>query len=152
MGAQAELKSRIEESVKTAMRAGQQERRDALRLILAAIKQVEVDTRKDLSDADVLAILDKLGKQRRESIEQFAAAGRNELEAKERRELEIIAEFLPPPLSEAEIGALIDAAIAQAGASSIKDMGKVMNVLRPELQGRADMAAVSASVKTKLSG
>ena len=134
MGAQAELKSRIEESVKTAMRAGQQERRDALRLILAAIKQVEVDTRKDLSDADVLAILDKLGKQRRESIEQFAAAGRNELEAKERRELEIIAEFLPPPLSEAEIGALIDATIAQAGASSIKDMGKVMNVLRPELR------------------
>lgn len=152
MGAQAGLKSRIEESVKTAMRAGQQERRDALRLILAAIKQVEVDTRKDLSDADVLAILDKLGKQRRESIEQFAAAGRDELEAKERRELEIIAEFLPPPLSEAEIDALIDAAIAQAGASSIKDMGKVMNVLRPELQGRADMTAVSASVKTKLSG
>lgn len=152
MGAQAGLKSRIEESVKDAMRAGQQERRDALRLILAAIKQVEVDTRKNLSDADILAILDKLGKQRRESIEQFAAAGRGELEAKERRELEIIAEFLPPPLSEAEIGSLIDAAIAQAGASSIKDMGKVMNVLRPELQGRADMTTVSASVKSKLSG
>ncbi|OBS08209.1 GatB/YqeY domain-containing protein [Acidihalobacter prosperus] len=152
MSTGADIKSRIEEAVKTAQRQGHKARRDALRLMLAAIQQVEVDTRKSLSDEDVLAILDKLGKQRRESIEQFAAAGRHELEARERQELEIIAEFLPTPLDDAEIDRLIESAIADAGAASLRDMGKVMNALRPQMQGRADMSTVSGRVKSRLAG
>lgn len=152
MSTGANIKSRIEEAVKSAQRRGQKERRDALRLMLAAIQQVEVDTRKPVHDAEVLAILDKLGKQRRESIEQFGAAGRADLEARERQELEIIAEFLPTPLSDDAIANLIGEAISQTGASGLKDMGKVMNELRPKLQGRADMSAVSVGVKARLTG
>ena len=145
------LKARITEDMKAAMRAKDAPRLGTIRLILSAIKQVEVDTRKDLSDEDILAILDKMAKQRRESIEQYDKAGRDDLAGKERAELEIIQSYLPEPLSEAEIDALIDAAIGETGATGMKDMGKVMGLLKPKLQGRADMGAVSARVKARLS-
>ncbi len=145
------LKARITEDMKAAMRAKDAPRLGTIRLILSAIKQVEVDTRKDLSDEDILAILDKMAKQRRESIEQYERAGRDDLAGKERAELEIIQSYLPEPLSEAEIDALIDAAIGETGAAGMKDMGKVMGLLKPKLQGRADMGAVSARVKARLS-
>ncbi|RMG54624.1 MAG: GatB/YqeY domain-containing protein [Gammaproteobacteria bacterium] len=145
------LKERITEDMKAAMRAKDSARLGTIRLILSAIKQVEVDTRKDLSDEDILAILDKMAKQRRESIEQYDKAGRDDLAGKERAELEIIQSYLPEQLSEAEIDALIDAAISETGASGMKDMGKVMGLLKPKMQGRADMGAVSARVKARLS-
>lgn len=146
------LKTRIADDVKAAMRAGERERLGTLRGIMAALKQVEVDTREALDDAGTIAVLDKLAKQRRESIEQFGKAGRDDLVARETGELGIIQEFLPPPLDEAAIEALIEDAIAQTGAAGMKDMGKVMAKLRPELQGRADMAAVSAQLKARLAG
>ena len=147
-----DLQRRIEEDMKAALRAGDKARLGTLRLILAALKQVEVDTRKPLDEAGVLAVLDKMAKQRRESIAQFKAAGRTDLRDKEQAELAVIQEYLPEPLDEAELAALIDAAIAEAGASTLRDMGKVMGILKPRLQGRADMAAVSAAVKSRLSG
>ncbi len=147
-----DLQRRIEEDMKAALRAGDKARLGTLRLILAALKQVEVDTRKPLDEAGVLAVLDKMAKQRRESIAQFEAAGRTDLRDKEQAELAVIQEYLPEPLDEAELAALIDAAIAEAGASTLRDMGKVMGILKPRLQGRADMAAVSAAVKSRLSG
>lgn len=147
----AALKQRIAEDVKTAMRAGERERLTTLRGIMAALKQVEVDTRETLDDAGTIAILDKLAKQRRESIEQFEKAGRDELAARESTELAIIQEYLPPPLDETAVAALIDTAIAETQAVGMKDMGKVMAKLRPELQGRADMAAISAKIKARLS-
>lgn len=145
------LKARITEDMKTAMRSGEKERLAAIRLVLAAIKQVEVDTRTALSDDDLLPLLDKMCKQRRESIEQFEQAGRDDLASKERRELGIIQAYLPAQLSEAEIARLIDEAIAQTGAESVRDMGKVMGIIKPKAQGRADMAAVSARIKARLS-
>jgi hypothetical protein len=145
------LKARITEDMKTAMRSGEKERLATIRLVLAAIKQVEVDTRTALSDDDLLPLLDKMCKQRRESIEQFEQAGRDDLASKERRELEIIQTYLPAQLSEAEIAQLIDEAIAQTGAESVRDMGKVMGIIKPKAQGRADMAAVSARIKARLS-
>ena len=147
-----DLQRRIEEDMKAALRAGDKARLGTLRLILAALKQVEVDTRKPLDEAGVLAVLDKMAKQRRESIAQFEAAGRTDLRDKEQAELAVIQEYLPEPLDEAELAALIDAAIAEAGASTLRDMGKVMGILKPRLRGRADMAAVSAAVKSRLSG
>ncbi|BAZ92841.1 hypothetical protein TspCOW1_23010 [Thiohalobacter sp. COW1] len=146
------LKARIQEDMKAAMRGGDKPRLAAIRLIMAAIKQREVDERIELDDAQVTAVLDKMLKQRRESIEQYQSAGRDELAAKEQQEIEVIQDYLPEPLSEAEIGQLIDEAIAASGASSIKDMGKVMGQLKPKLQGRADMGAVSGQVKAKLGG
>ena len=145
------LKPRIEEDMKSAMRARDKQRLGAIRLILAAIKQREVDERRAMSDADVLAILDKMAKQRRESMSQFRAAERNDLADQESFELELIAGYLPQALSAAELDALVDAALVEAGAGSIKDMGKVMAVLRPQVQGRADMAQVSDLVKRRLS-
>jgi Uncharacterized conserved protein len=133
------------------MRAGEKTRLGTLRMISAAVKQKEVDERRELSDADLLAILDKMVKQRRESLEQYEAAGREELAAVERAEIDIIAEFLPQPLSEADIDALIDQAISATGAASVRDMGQVMAQVKPQVQGRADMGAVSARVKTRLS-
>lgn len=145
------LKARITEDMKTAMRSGEKERLATIRLVLAAIKQVEVDTRSALTDDDLLPLLDKMCKQRRESIEQFVQAGRDDLASKERQELEIIQTYLPAQLSEAEIAQLIDEAIAQTGAESVRDMGKVMGIIKPKAQGRADMAAVSAQIKARLS-
>jgi len=146
------LKTRITDDMKSAMRAGEKEKLGTIRLILSAIKQIEVDTRKDLDDTQVLNILDKMVKQRRESISQFEKAGRDELAAKEHQEIAIIQDYLPAQLSEAEINDLIEEAINTTGAAAMRDMGKVMGILKPKLQGRADMGAVSASIKARLSG
>ena len=144
------LKDRILQDVKDAMRAKDKPRLATLRLITAAIKQIEVDKRIELDDEQLLSVLDKMCKQRRESITQFEKAGRDDLIAQEVSELDIIQTYLPEQLSETEIAELIDAAMTATGASSIKDMGKVMGQLKPKLQGRADMGAVSAMIKSKL--
>ena len=144
------LKAQILEDVKTAMRARDQRRLTALRLITAAIKQIEVDKRIELDDSMVLAVLDKMVKQRRESLEQYESAGRKDLAAQEQFELELITDYLPEALGDDEVAALISQAIADTGASSIRDMGAVMNMLRPAVQGRADMKAVSSAVKEQL--
>jgi uncharacterized protein YqeY len=144
------LKEHIQQDVKDAMRAREKSRLATIRLITAAIKQREVDERIELDDAQVLAVLDKMVKQRRESISQFEKAGRDDLILQEASELEIIQSYLPEQLTEAEITALIDAAMEATGAASIKDMGKVMGQLKPKLQGRADIGAVSAMIKARL--
>ena len=146
------LKAQILDDVKTAMRARDQRRLTALRLITAAIKQIEVDQRIEMDDPAVLAVLDKMVKQRRESLEQYEAAGRDDLAAQEKFELELISVYLPEALSDDEVAALISQAVAETGASSIRDMGAVMNKLRAEVQGRADMKAVSSAVKAQLGG
>ena len=138
------------QDVKDAMRSRDKPRLATLRLITAAIKQQEVDERIELDDAQVLALLDKMCKQRRESISQFEKAGRDDLIAQEVSELELIQTYLPEQLGDDEIAALIDEAMTATGAASIKDMGKVMGQLKPKLQGRADMGAVSAMIKAKL--
>jgi len=144
------LKARIQEDVKSAMRAHEREQLAALRLLTAAIKQKEVDERIELNDEQVLAVLDKMVKRRRESLEQYRQAGRDDLAAKEQFELDLIQNYLPEPLSEHELTELIRNTIAQVGASSIRDMGAVMNALRGQVQGRADMKAVSQAVKAQL--
>ena len=146
----SELKTAIADAVKTAMKAGEKDRLSTLRMVSAAIKQKEVDERRSLEDADVLAILDKMVKQRRESLEQYESAGRDDLASAERAEIALIGEFLPKPLTDTEIDALIDAAIDETGAESVRDMGKVMGIIKPQAQGRADMGAVSGRVKEKL--
>jgi uncharacterized protein YqeY len=143
------LKSRIQDDVKSAMRAHEREQLAALRLVTAAIKQIEVDQRIELNDEQVLAVLDKMVKQRRESLEQYEKAGREDLAEQERFELGLIQGYLPEPLSEAELEDLIQSTVSEVGAESIRDMGKVMNTLRPLVQGRADMKAVSQAVKTQ---
>jgi uncharacterized protein len=145
------LKTRINDDVKAAMRAGEARRRDALRLLLAALKQREVDERKELGDADVIAIIDKMIKQRRDSITQFERGGRQDLADVEKFEIDVLQAYMPQAMSEADIAAAIAAAIQESGAQGMSDMGKVMAALKPKLAGRADMAKVSASVKTKLS-
>lgn len=144
------LKTQILDDVKVAMRARDQKRLTALRLITSAIKQIEVDKRIELDDQMVLAVLDKMVKQRRESLEQYESAGRDDLAAQEKFELELIAVYLPEALSDEEVAALIKQTIAETGASSIRDMGTVMNKIRGEVQGRADMKAVSSAVKAQL--
>ncbi|MEN8107462.1 MAG: GatB/YqeY domain-containing protein [Pseudomonadota bacterium] len=144
------LKDRILQDVKDTMRARDKPRLATIRLITAAIKQREVDERIELDNDQVLAVLDKMCKQRRESISQFEQAGRDDLAAQEKSELALIQEYLPEQLGEAEINSLIDAAIEATGAASMKDMGKVMGQLKPRLQGRADMGAVSALIKARL--
>ena len=144
------LKIQIQEEVKNAMRAREKERLSVLRLVSAAIKQREVDERVELDDEQVLLVLDKMVKQRRESLEQYEKAAREDLAAQERFELEVISAFMPEPLSEAELNDLIKAAIAESGATSLRDMGSVMNSLRPSVQGRADMKLVSQAVKSQL--
>jgi uncharacterized protein YqeY len=144
------LKDRILQDIKDAMRARDKPRLGTLRLITSAIKQIEVDKRIELDDEQVLSVLDKMCKQRRESITQFEKAGRDDLIAQEVSELDIIQPYLPEQLSDTEIAGLIDAAMTATGASSIKDMGKVMGQLKPKLQGRADMGAVSTMIKSKL--
>ena len=146
------LKARITEDMKAAMRARETARLSTIRLLLAAMKQKEVDERVELTDADVLAIIDKMIKQRRESITQFDAGGRPELAAAERAEIEILQGYMPQRLPEAELDALVDAAIASAGATGMAAMGKVMANLKSQLAGRADMAVVSAKVKARLAG
>jgi uncharacterized protein len=146
------LKQRIQDDMKTAMKAGDKPRLGAVRLILAAIKQREVDERIELDDTQILAVLDKMVKQRRDSVAQYAAAGREDLAAVERFEIDVCQGYLPQPLSEAEIANLIDTAIAATGAAGMKDMSKVMAQLKPRIQGRADMGAVSALIKQRLGG
>lgn len=146
------LKQRLNDDVKTAMRAKDRERLGVLRLITAAIKQREVDERIDLEDADITAILNKMTKQRRDSLSQFLDAGRQDLADQEIFELDIINDYLPEQLSEDEILTLIQEAISSTGASDMKDMGKVMGMLKPKLDGRADMGSVSGLIKKQLAG
>ena len=146
------LKSRITDDMKTAMRAREAARLSTIRLLLAAIKQKEVDERIEVSDADVLGIVDKMIKQRRESIVQFDAGGRPELAAAERAEIAILQSYLPQQLSESEIDAFVEAAIVETGASGPSAMGKVMGALKPKLAGRADMTGVASRVKARLAG
>jgi hypothetical protein len=138
--------------MKAALRARDKPRLGAVRLILAAIQQREVDSRSVLGDTEIFAVLDKMVKQRQDSIAQYQKAGREDLVAQERFELDLIRSYLPAALGDVEIDALIDAAIADSAAQSMRDMGQVMGWLKPRLQGRADMAAVSARVKARLSG
>ena len=144
------LKDRITEDMKAAMRAKETARLGTVRLLLAAMKQKEVDERVVLTDADVLAIIDKMVKQRRESIAQFDKAGRTDLAEAEKAEIGVLSAYLPQQFSEAEVAKEVEAAIAASGAAGVKDMGKVMAVLKPKLAGRADMGKVSGLVKSKL--
>jgi len=148
----ASLKERITDDMKTAMRAGEKERLATIRLVLAAVKQIEVDERIAVDDARMLTILEKLAKQRKESIAQFESGGRADLVAKETAELTVIQSYLPAQLSETDLDAIIAEAIASTGAATIKDMGKVMGVVKAKAAGRADMAAVGARIKQKLGG
>ncbi len=136
--------------MKQAMIAKEKARLSTIRMALAAIKQIEVDTRESLTDEQVIAVLTKMVKQRRDSIAQFEAAGRNELADVEAAEIQVIEAFLPTPLTEAEIAALIDATIVEVGASAMADMGKVMGALKSKVQGRADMGAIGAMIRAKL--
>jgi uncharacterized protein YqeY len=147
---QSNLKERIQEDMKSAMRAKDAPRLSTIRLIMAAIKQREVDERILLDDTQVLAVLDKMVKQRRDSISQYESAGRQDLADQESFEISVIQEYLPAALSDAEIDVLVDEAISAANATSIKEMGAVMAQLRPRVQGRADMGGVSNKVKEKL--
>jgi uncharacterized protein YqeY len=144
------LKQQVMDQVKQAMKAGEKDRLKVLRMLTAAIKQREVDERKELGDDEVLGVIEKMVKQRRESIEQYTAGGREDLAEVERQEIDVLADFLPEPLSEAEIDALIDRAIAEAGASAMAEMGKVMGRLQGPMKGRADMKQVSAKVRARL--
>ena len=147
----SELKKQIQASVITAMKAGEKERLKTLRLITSSMKQIEIDERIELDDARIIAILDKMVKQRRESISQFKTAGRDDLIAQENSEIDIIQEFLPQALSEEEVDDIVNQAIEKTSASSIKDMGKVMGLVKPQIIGRADMGEVSGRIKAILS-
>jgi len=146
------LKAKITEDMKDAMRAKDTPRLSTIRMLLAAVKQREVDERRELADADVLVVIDKMMKQRRDSIAQFEAGHRADLAAVEKAELDVLAGYMPQPLSDAEIDALIAEAMASTAATGAAGMGKVMAELKPRLAGRADLAAVSAKVKARLSG
>jgi len=144
------LKARLTDAMKDAMRAKDKARLSAIRMALAVIKQAEVDTRADVSDEQVVALLDKQVKQREDSVKQYEAANRQDLADVEKAEIVVLREFLPAPLSETDIDSLIEQAISSTGASSMKDMGQVMAQLKPQLQGRADMGAVSKLIKARL--
>ncbi|MBY0346208.1 MAG: GatB/YqeY domain-containing protein [Neisseriaceae bacterium] len=144
------LKTRINDDMKTAMKARDAQTLSAIRLLMSAMKQKEVDERVELSDADIVSIIAKMIKQRSESIAQYTAGGRQDLVDAEQAEVAVLTAYLPQALTEQEIAGMIQTAIAQTGAAGMADMGKVMNVLRPELTGRADMAAVSAQIKMAL--
>jgi uncharacterized protein YqeY len=153
------LKARINDDMKAAMKAREAERLATIRLLLAAMKQKEVDERIELDDATIIAVVDKMLKQRRDSVTQYEAANRQDLADRERFEMTVLADYLPQPLSEAEIDALIEAAVASTGAAGLPDMGKVMGAVKGQMAGRADMAAVlataasiSASISASLSG
>ena len=145
------LKTRLQDDMKTALKSKDKDRLGTIRLILAAVKQREVDERINLDDAAIITILDRMAKQRRESISQFQNAGRTDLADKEEFELAVIQSYLPAALSDAELDQLIEAAMTESDASSIRDMGKVMALIKPKAQGRADMSALSARVKARLS-
>ncbi len=145
------LKQQITEDMKSAMRAKETARLGAIRLLLAAMKQKEVDERVELADADVLAIIDKMLKQRRDSISQYEAAGRQDLSDVEKFEMSVLQTYMPQQMSEAEVAAAIAQAVAASGAASVQDMGKVMAILKPQLAGRADLGKVSGQVKAALS-
>ena len=147
----SDLKNRVTEDMKSAMRGKEKLRLLTVRTILAAIKQQEVDTREDVDDTAILVILDKMCKQRRESITQFKKADRNDLVEQEEAELEIIQVYLPEPMSDDELQNLIAETMAATGASSMKDMGKVMSIIKPKAQGRADMGKISGMIKAQLS-
>lgn len=146
------LKDKLQQDMKDALRGGDKRSLGVIRLILAAIKQREVDERIELDDMQVTTVLDKMAKQRRDSLEQYEKAGRDDLAEQETFELEMLTAYLPEQLGDAEIRTMIDEAIQATGASSMKDMGKVMGQLKPKLQGRADMGAVSGRIKDRLSG
>jgi hypothetical protein len=146
------LKERITDDMKAAMRSGEKERLGVIRMITAAIKQREVDERISLDDAQVLTVLEKMIKQRKESLAQFAAGNRQDLVDKESAEITLLQTYMPQQLSDAELDALIGEAIAATGAASVKDMGKVMGIIKGKAQGRADMGAVGAKIKAKLGG
>lgn len=150
--ADSALKQQLTDDMKAAMRSKDKPRLGVVRLVLAAIKQREVDERIELDDTQVLAVLDKMVKQRRDSVKQYEDAGRQELADQESYEISVLQEYLPAALSEAEIDALVKAAIESTGAESMKEMGKVMGVLKPQVQGRADMGAVSQRIKSQLGG
>ena len=147
----SELKAKITDDMKAAMKGGDKPRLGVIRLILAAIKQQEVDNRINLDDLQVLATLDKMLKQRKDSLEQYQNAGRQDLADQESFEIDVITGYLPAPLSEAELNAAVEDAISETGAASVRDMGKVMGLLKPKLQGRADMGQVSGLIKQRLS-
>lgn len=147
---QQSLREQINDDLKAAMRGGEVARRDTIRLLLSALKQREVDERKVLTDADVLGIIEKMLKQRRDSISQFEKGGRQDLADKEKQELTLLQAYMPQALSDADIAAAVAAAVAETGAAAPSDMGKVMAVLKPKLAGRADMTKVSAAVKAQL--
>ena len=146
------LKARITDDMKAAMRSGEKDRLGLIRMLMAGIKQREVDERIELDDAQVLAVIDKMIKQRKDSVTQFEAGGRADLVAKETAEIGWLTDYLPAQLSEAEVDALVREAIAATGAASMKDMGKVMGLVKPKAQGRTDMGALSARIKAALSG
>ena len=148
----SQLKQRIQEDVTAAMRAKDKPRLSVLRLVTAAIKQVEVDSRTELDDQGVLTVLEKMLKQRRDSLTQFTDAGRTDLADQESYEITLIENYMPEALPAEELEALIDTAISETAAGSLRDMGKVMGLLKPRVQGRADLGAVSATVKQKLAG
>jgi len=144
------LKARITDDMKIAMKAREADRLATIRLLLAAMKQKEVDERVELSDTDIIAVIDKMLKQRRDSVSQYDAANRQDLADRERAEMAVLSGYLPQALTDAEIDALIDADVVSTGAAGMQDMGKVMGVLKGQMAGRADMAAVSARIKARL--
>ena len=146
------LKAQVTEAMKDAMRAKDAPRLSTLRLLLSAIKQIEVDERIEIDDAGVITVIEKMLKQRRDSISQYEAAGRQDLADVEKFEVTVLQAYMPQPLSESEVDALVAQAIASSGATSVKDMGKVMAAVKPQLAGRADMGKVSGLIKTKLAG
>ncbi len=146
------LKQKITEDMKAAMRAGEVKRRDTIRLLQAAIKQREVDERIELDDAAIVAAIEKMLKQRKDSIAQYESAGRNDLADIEKEEVIVLSAYMPQALSDAEIESLVNEAVSSSGAKNMQDMGKVMAILKPNLAGRADMGKVSALVKGKISG
>lgn len=146
------LKARITEDMKAAMRSGEKDRLSCIRMLQAGIQQREVDERTELGDAEVLAVIDKMIKQRKESVAQFQAGNRADLVAKESAEIEVLTGYLPAQLGAAELDAMIKDAIAATGAATMKDMGKVMALLKPKVQGRTDMGALSARIKSALGG
>ena len=146
------LKDKLQQDMKDALRGGDKPRLGVIRLILAAVKQREVDERIELDDAQITTVLDKMSKQRRDSLEQYEKAGRDDLAGQESFELDVLKAYLPEQLGDAEIDALIEEAVQATGASSMKDMGKVMGQLKNKLQGRADMGAVSGKIKARLAG
>lgn len=145
------LKERIQTDMKSAMKAGDKERLRVIRMLLAAIKQIEVDERRELDDAAVIGVLTRMVKQRRDSVAQFTEGGRKDLAAREETEIGVLEDYLPAPLTDEELDSVIDEAIAETGAAGIKDMGKVMGRVKDRVHGRADMGAVSGRVKGRLS-